>query len=806
MPNYKTYIGELTSFGDEDDNKYIKKAVMTLQGNAGAGWVTLDADTYYVRRRTGFVEQRLTDDDDNEVDWDSYDPENGGTGWRATYTVFDAGVETTYTNESITFAESEPYDVNFDNEIAVNSVVEFIDAEAGRIANWLIGVVDADTISADSGNFVLNSATPKITLGAASNYLTGAGFFVGKHSGTYKLHIGNPAGDFLSWSGSALSITGSLTATSITATSGTIGGFTLGATTLTATNLILDSSGQRITLGSSNDIIILDADDATYRLWIGNATAASAPFRVTKAGVATAANFFLTGGDIASTVYDKAVQGWTSNIAFTSTDNDTVSWGAGSIRMQDGTTYSISSGNTGNMGALTYIYLDPAVSITVLQTTTTYSTASGDDKVLIAIAQNHASAGASVIPLGGGQPLINGGDQITALSIVAGNIAASTITAGKLSVTELSAISANLGTITAGTVTAATIRTAASGARVEMNATQLFGTNGTTTQWETDATTGELRAGGGVARLTSTGFVAITTTAYASARSYKFSDGTNEIGGMYAYSGAGGHQVKLQSSKVASHDSVLELWSDAATGETVGLNLYAAVNTVVTASLEMGGPGTPDNINLTATTFELDAQLSSVLEWSANDTYDIGNTTSNRPRNLYLSKHMYFLEESARASGVYDKTNTDTTVGNTATETTVYNKTIDANDMLTNGGARLFMHFEAEQSSGANKDLSVRVKFGATTLVTLTVTIATDASSFDFQLEVMLFNTATNAQRCAAKLSLDRDDVSLSERSAYGTAAEDTTASKALVVTAQWSAADPATTLTRKMAVLEIMP
>lgn len=85
----------------------------------------------------------------------------------------------------------------------------------------------------------------------------------------------------------------------ITATTGTIGGFTIGATTLTATNLILDSSGQRISLGSGNDIVILDADDASWRLWIGNTTAASANFRVTAGGTVYAYNFTsLAGGDL----------------------------------------------------------------------------------------------------------------------------------------------------------------------------------------------------------------------------------------------------------------------------------------------------------------------------------------------------------------------------------------------------------------------------------------------------------------------------------------------------------------------------
>uniref|UniRef100_A0A6H1ZG10 Putative structural protein n=1 Tax=viral metagenome TaxID=1070528 RepID=A0A6H1ZG10_9ZZZZ len=87
----------------------------------------------------------------------------------------------------------------------------------------------------------------------------------------------------------------------ITAESGTIGGFTLGATTLIATNLILDAGNQEIRLGSGNDIISLDAADATYRLAIGHATYASAPFRVTKEGSLTAISGTIGGWTLAST-------------------------------------------------------------------------------------------------------------------------------------------------------------------------------------------------------------------------------------------------------------------------------------------------------------------------------------------------------------------------------------------------------------------------------------------------------------------------------------------------------------------------
>ena len=53
------------------------------------------------------------------------------------------------------------------------------------------------------------------------------------------------------------------------------------------------------------------------------------------------------------------------------TDHDTVAWAAGTITLAGGTgTFSIASGNTGNIAAITYVYLDSDTSSTVLQTDT----------------------------------------------------------------------------------------------------------------------------------------------------------------------------------------------------------------------------------------------------------------------------------------------------------------------------------------------------------------------------------------------------------------------------------------------------
>src|SRR3990167_4114110 len=269
-----------------------------------------------------------------------------------------------------------------------------------------------------------------------TDYDAGTGFWMGIDSGTPKFSIGNSSGNKLTWNGTTLSITGSLTATtgaiggwtigttaltsgsgansvgldsagtnpalyagsatpasapfrvtqagaltasnatitgSITSTSGTIGGWTIGATTITGGSATLDSTGV-VTIGTTNDVIIASAVDATYRLWVGNAVAASAPFSVTKAGAVAASNITITGGAVSgvpisgipnSTVTDISLLECSHDLVFSVTDADTVAWALGTIIFSNGRTFSISAGNTGDMVALTYIYLDPAVSSTV---------------------------------------------------------------------------------------------------------------------------------------------------------------------------------------------------------------------------------------------------------------------------------------------------------------------------------------------------------------------------------------------------------------------------------------------------------
>ena len=78
---------------------------------------------------------------------------------------------------------------------------------------------------------------------------------------------------------------------------------------------------------------------------------------------------------------------FTTTIAFTSTDYNTVTWAAGNISYQDGlVTPEIATSNTGNMTVRTYIYYDPQASKVALNVTTDASVATQGERLLLAIA------------------------------------------------------------------------------------------------------------------------------------------------------------------------------------------------------------------------------------------------------------------------------------------------------------------------------------------------------------------------------------------------------------------------------------
>ena len=124
-----------------------------------------------------------------------------------------------------------------------------------------------------SGNYIASGQTA---------YDTGTGFYMVNEAGTPKFSIGNSAGNKMTWSGTVLSIVGT-----ITATLGNIGGWLLGTTSLTS--------------GSGANTVGLDSGGTNPAIYAGSATPGSAPFRVTQAGALTATSGTVGGWSMGAT-------------------------------------------------------------------------------------------------------------------------------------------------------------------------------------------------------------------------------------------------------------------------------------------------------------------------------------------------------------------------------------------------------------------------------------------------------------------------------------------------------------------------
>ncbi|MEK7179997.1 MAG: hypothetical protein AAB706_00820, partial [Patescibacteria group bacterium] len=212
--------------------------------------------------------------------------------------------------------------------------------------------------------------------------------------------------------------------------------------------------------------------DSSGNTWWGANVAsglANANASVTSAGAAVFKSVTLStsvaiSGIANSTATDISLLGWQHDLTFSSTDFDTAAWTSGTITLSSGRTFSISAGNTGNMVALTYIYLSTADSLTVLQTTTTASTAIGANKILVAVAQNNSDSTAKVWlqVYGGKGGIFLGVDNLAANSASTNEFIANTANIKDLIVTNAKVNDLAVSKLTAGSITSKAITLAIS--------------------------------------------------------------------------------------------------------------------------------------------------------------------------------------------------------------------------------------------------------------------------------------------------------------------------------------------------------
>ena len=237
-----------------------------------------------------------------------------------------------------------------------------------------------------------------------------------------------------------------------------IGGWGASSGQLSSGNVILDATHEQLRIGAATSPtvglgVFLGKSGSYYQFRVGD----PAGNNILWDGVTLTVSAAALTGSVPVAALNIADRGWSQTCAFSVTDADTVAWGAGTFTSADGTAYSISGGNTGNMAAKTYVYLDIAVSTTAYQTTTTGTTAVGVGKVMIAVAQN--GTGEATYQVLSGQ----GGLNIDAANIVAGSITATELADLAVSTAKVAASAITTAKIAADAVTAAEIATGAVG-------------------------------------------------------------------------------------------------------------------------------------------------------------------------------------------------------------------------------------------------------------------------------------------------------------------------------------------------------
>ena len=168
---------------------------------------------------------------------------------------------------------------------------------------------------------------------------------------------------------------------------------------------------------------------------------------------------------------------------------------------------------------------------------------------------------------------------------------------------------------------------------------------------------------------------------------------------------------------------------------------------------------------------------------------------------------------------VLDRDMGQTEVVSSSTETSIYSHSIPANKLGATGGIRVGIRGDYLNNSGAGRTLTVRVKLGATTILTSnTPTITTSTLRRKWMLVIDLFNTATNAQKVGVTFILSApgsDELvytdpstagRLYEGQGIGSAAEDTTGARTFDVTVRHGTIHASLSLRKEIAFMELLP
>lgn len=157
---------------------------------------------------------------------------------------------------------------------------------------------------------------------------------------------------------------------------------------------------------------------------------------------------------------------------------------------------------------------------------------------------------------------------------------------------------------------------------------------------------------------------------------------------------------------------------------------------------------------------------------------------------------------------------TEVTVGNTVTETTLFDVTIPGGTLSTNNGVE-FKIYVSDYDQRNSESLTLRMKYAGSTIATISASAPTNN---DTDLEgtisgIIVADGSTSAQKVMFSIEVyesgseveDDTTVGLTKiiHHVFGTATATSSSDQTLSVTAQWSAANPASTITAEFWVVK---
>lgn len=184
------------------------------------------------------------------------------------------------------------------------------------------------------------------------------------------------------------------------------------------------------------------------------------------------------------------------------------------------------------------------------------------------------------------------------------------------------------------------------------------------------------------------------------------------------------------------------------------------------------------------------------MAWNGTKVFGAGEVLTAADLNTYVSNNLDYLKtEADTVTGALvqlDASTSTVQVVNTTTETTIYTFTVAANKLGTDKMIMVKVLGDAKNNRGANSELTLRLKYGTTTLASAVVDYVDSATTFEWSRQlVVAAKGATNVQRGAV--------FGMGTTTTAG--AEDSTGALALTVTVQWEFADANTEFNKYYAI-----